>query len=128
MSWLTLKYGGSYDYKKNKKVYQSEKLPGFVCLYDTDTKLKSIFRYNQKVQDGSYRIIYSNGNSTYGIIIFSKSPNNGEDNRQYRLHKYASGDIEYDEKIWVNGQDNGWRELTTYKFNPRKLEWRKVDL
>ncbi len=125
----TLQYGGSYDQKKNLKVYQSEEVPGFVHLYDTDTKTKQIFRYkNNKLQDGSFRVMFSNGDSCYGTKIFGKSTKDGEEHRQYHLFKYANGDIEYEEKIFVKGQDKGWRLLTKYKFNPNNLGWEKVNL
>ena len=119
----------SYDKRKNYKVYQSEEVPGFVRLYDTDAKLKEICRYiNNRLQDGSYRVIFSNGNSCYGTRIFDKSNKTGEVNREYGLFKYANGNIEYDEQIYVIGQDKTWRYLTKYKFNPNNLGWEKVNL
>jgi len=124
--WDTLVYGGSYNDKKNNKVYQSEEVPGFVHIYNTDTKKKEIFRYkNNKLQDGSFRAIFSSGDSDYGTRIFDKSSKNGEE-RVYRLYKFANGDIEYEEQILVVGQDKGWRQLTEYKFNPSNLGWKKV--
>ncbi len=122
-------FGESYDLKKDYKVYQTEKVPEFVCIYNTDTKSKEIYRYkNNKLQDGSYRVIYSNRDSVYGTKIFPKSDKNGEENRQYRLVKYADGYIEYQEQIYVIGQDKGWRLLTKYKFNTNKLGWEKLNL
>ena len=72
---------------------------------------------------------YNNKKIYFGQRKFSKSPDDGEEERSYRLYKYAaSGNIEYDEQIWVHGQDKGWKTLTEYKFNPDKLEWNKNDL
>ncbi len=110
-------------------MYQSEEVPGFVRLYNTDTKLKEIYRYKMnRLQDGSFRAIFSNGDSIYGTRIFDKIDKTGEENRQYRLYKYANGNIEYDEYIWVNGQDKGWRFFTRYEFNPYNLAWEKINL
>ena len=107
------------------KVYETDQVPGFVCLYDTDTKDKEIYRYkNNRLQDGSFRAIFSSGATCYGTRIFSKS--DGEESRQYRLYKYADGNIEYDEQILVIGQDNTWRTLTRYIFHPNNLAWKKA--
>ena len=108
-------------------MYQTEQVPGFARLYNTDTKQESIYRYeDNKLQDGGYRTKFDNGDSCFGQHTFAKSLDDGEENREYRLYKYAaSGNIEYDEQIWVIGQDKGWRFLTKYTFNPDKLEWNK---
>ena len=111
------------------KVYETDQVPGFVCLYDTDTKSKEIYRYkNNRLQDGINRNIFSSGNSCYGTIILAKSGKTGEESRTYRLVKYANGNIEYQEQIIVLGQDKSWRLLTNYKFNPSNLGWEKVNL
>ncbi len=111
------------------KVYETEQVPGFVRLYSTYDEMKMISRYkNDKLQDGIYREIFSNGDSDYGTQIFSKSLNNGEENRIYHLYKYADGNIEYVEKIWIEGLDEDWRILTHYRFTPNNLGWEKVDL
>ncbi len=122
-------YGGLYDFKKNVKVYQSKEVPGFVCLYHTDTKKKEIYRYkNNKLQDGIFRSMFSSGVECYETRIFAKKDENGEENRTHRLVKYISGNIWYDEQIRVIGQDKGWRSLNKYKFQPNTLRWEKLDL
>ena len=125
-----MQYGGSHSNKKNIKVYQTQQVPGFTRLSDTDAKQEYIYRYeDNKLQDGGFRSIFNSGSSCFGKRKFAKSPDDGEEDRLYRLYKYAaSGNIEYEEKIWVNGQDKAWRNLTKYKFNPDKLEWNKVNL
>ncbi len=125
--WDTLQYGRSFNYKKKYKVYQSEQIPGFVCLYDTDTDTKEIYRYkNNRLQDGAYREIFSSGDSSYGTMIFAKSDKTGEEKWKHRLFKYASGKIYYQEKIIVLGQGKGWRLTTRYNFNPNNLKWEKT--
>ena len=110
-------------------MYQTKQVPGFTRIYNTDTKAETIYRYeDNKVQDGGYRAISNDGNSCLGQRKFGKSKDDGEEERLYGLFRYASGDIEYKEKIYVNGQDEGWRYLTRYTFNPDKLEWNKVNL
>ncbi len=107
-------------------MYQTDQVPGFVRLYDTDTKSKEIFKYhNNRLQDGSFRAIFPSGATYYGTRIFAKSNKTGEENRQYRLLKYANVNIAYEEQIWVIGQDKTWRLLTTYEFNPNNLAWEK---
>ncbi len=119
-------FGKSYDNEEDIKVYQTEKVPGFVRLYDTDDEIEHIYRYkNDKLQDGISRFIFSNI-SSYGTQIFAKSANNDEEDRQYRFYKYADGTIEYTEQIMVLGQDEDYRTQTNYRFNPHKLEWEKV--
>ena len=106
-------------------MYQTEQVPGFTRLYDIDTKAEEIFRFKEnKLQDGGFRSIFNSGSSCFGQRKFSKSGDDGEEDRTYRLCKYADGDIEYEE----HGQDKRWRILTKYKFNPDKLEWNKVNL
>ncbi len=110
-------------------MYQTKQVPRFALLYKTFNKTKQIYRYKKNIlQDGIYREIFSNGASCYGTRILAKSPKTGEENREYRLFKYADGDIEYEENIHVIGQDNEWRELTKYKFNLNNLAWEKVKL
>ncbi len=80
----TLRYGESYDDKKNIKVYQTEQVPGFVLLYYTN-ETETIHRYkNDKLQAGIFRAILSNGDSSYGTEIFDKSLNNGEEDKMYK--------------------------------------------
>ena len=108
-------------------MYETDQVPGFVCLYDTDTKDKEIYRYkNNRLQDGSFRAIFSSGATCYGTRIFSKSTKTGEESRTYRLVKYANGNIEYQEQIYVIGKE--WKFLTRFSFNPNNLAWEKVDL
>ena len=124
-----MEYGGSPTNKKNIKVYQTKQVPAFARLYHTDTKAEEIYRYeDNKVEDGGYRAIFDDGDSCFGQRKFAKSQDDGEELMQYHLFKYADGDIEYEENIWVVGQDKKWRTLTAYKiytFNPDKLEWNK---
>ncbi len=130
--WDTLQYGWSFlslfFTDKDIKVYETEQVPGFVRLYDTRRKSKEIYRYkNNRLQDGIFRFIYSNGDSIYGTRTFAKSNKNGEEERDYRLFKYANGNIEYQEKIIID-QDLEWIILNKYEFNPNNLAWEKVDL
>ena len=127
-SFTVLQYGGSNWSKKNQKVYQTKQVPGFSRLYNTDTNLEEIYRYeDNKLQDGGFRAMFNGGHSCIGQRKFAKSRDDGEESREYRLLKYVDGDIEYKENIKV-GRDKGWKTLTEYKFNPDKLEWNKNDL
>ena len=91
-------------------------------LYDTKEKNNEIYRYSDKLlQDGIYKIMYSDGGIAYGKRIFAKKHKDGE---LYRLYKYPNGDIEYQEKKLAIGS-KGWENLTVYKFKPNKLGWEK---
>ncbi len=103
-------------------------MPGFVRLYDTYDETEMIHRYkNDKLQDGIYREILPNGDSSYGTQIFAKS-HDGEETSLFHLYKNTGGNIDYLEQILVFGQDETWRTLTHYRFNPKNLGWEELDL
>ncbi len=77
--------------------------------------------------DGVFRIKWNTGISCYGTIIFSKSYSNGEEEKKWRLFKYANGNIIYQEKVFKIGQDKDWRVVTEYKFDDTSLEWIKEE-
>ena len=116
----TLQYGRSYANKKKMKVYQTKQVQGFVRLSNNDGcfSTEEIFRFkDNKLQDGGFkRMKFSSGTTCFGFKIFSKSPDDGEEIREYCLLRFGRN-IEYWEKIL------GIRE--TYTFNPDKLEWNK---
>ena len=111
------------------EVYQTEKFPEFVCLYNIDVKRESIYRFkNGRLQTGNFRSKWTDGDFCFGKRTFAKTSDNGEESRAYRFYKNPSGKIEYQERILVKGQDKEWRTLTKNTFNPDKLEWIKVAL
>ena len=110
------------------KVYVTDQVPGFVRLCDTDQD-ELIHKYqDDRLQDGIYRVRYSKGGSCFGTQIFAKSLAKGEEDKIYRLYKYPNGVIEYHEHVYVYGQNEEWRYLSTYMFQPLNLEWKEVSL
>ncbi len=86
-------------------------------IYTADDK-------QMKCRDGIFRGKFVSGASCYGTRIFDNSGSNGEE--EWRLYKFANGDIIYQEKILVIGKDKDWRLVTKYKFEDTSLEWIKV--
>ncbi len=78
-----------------------------------------------KCKDGIFRRKFVSGNSCYGTTIFNKMDSYGEESKVWRLYNYA-GDIIYEEQVWKIGKDDGWRDVTEYKFDATSLEWIKV--
>ncbi len=103
---------------------------GFLLAHNTSTDKESIYTADDKqmkCKDGIYRGKWADGDSTYGTTIFDKGDLNGEENIEWRLFKFANGDIIYEEKVWVFGKDKEWRLVTHYKFDDTSLEWVKVE-
>ena len=105
-------------------MYQTQQVPGFTRLSDTNTKADSIYTYeDNKLQDGGFRAKFNSGSSSFGQCRLAKSK--GGEKRYYRLFKSASGNIQYQECIEVFVPDKGWTFHNKHTFNPDKLEWNK---
>ena len=109
-------------------------------MHDTSNDQEEIYtadEKNLKFKSGIFRL-----RDKYGTVLFAKSGASGEENKLWFLVKYADGDIHYQEKELVIGgyngyrwfydydflfgQNDGWRRVTDYKFDPTSLEWKKI--
>ena len=100
-------------------------------MHDTNNDNEVIYCGNWKkltVHDGIFRFKFTDGEREihYGTRVFDKSDASGEENKRCVLVKFADGDIQYTELKRVCGQDDGWRRVTDYKFDPTSLEWKKI--
>ncbi len=105
-------------------------ISGCLLAHDTTNDFEGIYTADDKsmrCMDGVYRTKFANGDSSYGTRIFSKIDLNGEEDKWWRLMKFANGDIFYQEEIHVIDKDDGWRVVTRYKFDDTSLEWIKVE-
>ena len=104
-------------------------ISGFLLLHKTSDGSEHIYCGDHKtllLKDGVFRSKFTNGSVCYGTRVIAKSVASGEEDKEWRLKKFADGDIHYQVKIWVEGQDKGWRIVTKYKFDPTSLEWTKL--
>ena len=98
-------------------------------MHDTSDDQESIYKAdekNLKLKSGIFKAKFTDGGIHYGTRVFDKSDASGEENKRCVLVKFADGDIQYTELKRVCGQDDGWRRVTDYKFDPTSLEWKKI--
>ena len=107
------------------KVYKDQGSAFIRChMIKSNNEYIHILQHDETISDGIFRGRYASGNTAIGSQYFRRS---GREERAYRLVRFnKSGNIHYEEQIWGK-DDNGWRYLAEYRFNPETLEWTNLD-
>ena len=117
------------DYNRNtakNKIYRNPSYPGFVRVENVDDHIEYIHAFDEDknlLKEGIYRTSWPNGEIALGSRLFRRDGR--EEDREFRLSRFSSGNIYYYEKIFEKPSYE-WKTLVKYKFNPDNLTWTKL--